>query len=64
MIPTDFNEAHDYAKKYISLLYDYGITDGYEDGTFKPRQNITREECATMIGRLIEAIQIGGITNG
>lgn len=64
MIPTDFNEAHDYAKKYISLLYEYGITDGYEDGTFKPRQNITREECAAMIGRLIEAIQIGGITNG
>ncbi|MBI4733332.1 MAG: S-layer homology domain-containing protein, partial [Rubrobacteridae bacterium] len=33
----------------VSALISRGIIDGYDDGTFKPSKNITREEIAKMI---------------
>lgn len=35
--------------KLISELVNYGIINGYDDGTFKPEESITRAEFAKMI---------------
>src|SRR4051794_17641306 len=34
----------------INYLLDQGVISGYPDRTFKPNNNVTREEAATMIG--------------
>ena len=40
------NKSH---SELISELVNYGIINGYDDGTFKPQENITRAEFAKMI---------------
>ena len=37
----------------IELCVDRGIIKGYEDNTFKPTQQITREEVAALFARYI-----------
>jgi 2',3'-cyclic-nucleotide 2'-phosphodiesterase/3'-nucleotidase/5'-nucleotidase len=37
---------------YVNSAYVNNITSGYDDGTFKPNQKITREDMATMIFRM------------
>ncbi len=44
---TDIDQS--YAKNEISKLYEMGVIDGYEDNTFKPTQEITRQEFAKLI---------------
>lgn len=38
---VEYGSAYYYATNY---LYDYGVVNGYEDGSFKPNQNINRAE--------------------
>lgn len=40
-----------YYTDYISALKQAGIMNGYEDGTFRPNQTITREEMVTLLMR-------------
>ena len=42
-----------YSQSDIELCINEGIIKGYEDGTFRPTQNITREESAVLMARLI-----------
>lgn len=49
---TDFAEVSTWAKPVVATLIEAGIIKGYEDGTFKPKQQITRAEAATMICRV------------
>ncbi|MCZ8515513.1 S-layer homology domain-containing protein [Paenibacillus filicis] len=42
----------------VAKAQEYGIIDGYEDGTFRPGQTITREEAMAIITR---AIKITGL---
>ncbi|TDA65684.1 MAG: S-layer homology domain-containing protein [Clostridia bacterium] len=35
----------------VLAAYEAGLVKGYEDGTFRPNANITREEMATMVAR-------------
>lgn len=44
---TDINDS--YAKTEINKLAEMGIVDGNGDGTFKPTQNITRDEFAKIL---------------
>ena len=44
---TDIGDS--YAKTEIQTLYNEGIIAGYPDNTFKPKNNITREEFAKML---------------
>jgi hypothetical protein len=48
---TDINGS--YAKTYIQALVDQGVISGYEDGTFRPFNRITREEFATLLVRTL-----------
>ena len=42
-----------WAENAILKLYEKGIVSGYEDGSFKPQKEVTREEFASMIARCI-----------
>ena len=41
------------ARKAVLALRDLGILTGYEDGTFRPNQPMTRLESAIMIYRVL-----------
>lgn len=46
--------AGHYAENHIDKLCAYGILSGYEDGTFKPNNSVTRAEFATMAANALE----------
>ncbi len=50
---NDFSDVADnyWASPAISTLTNAGILKGYKDGTFRPRDTITRAEMATIIAR-------------
>lgn len=50
---ADINEVP-WAKDAIKALSDKGYINGYDDGTFKPNNTITREEFAKMLIELLE----------
>ena len=43
-----------WAYEAISVLCTKNIIAGYEDGTFKPNNNITRAEAAALIYRIMQ----------
>lgn len=43
----------------VNYLVSQNVITGYEDGTFRPYENITRQEFATMIARLGEVLEAG-----
>ena len=49
---ADAEAISDYAKDPISAMYQLKILNGYEDGNFYPKKNITRAEGAVMIYNL------------
>ncbi|MDF2935856.1 MAG: glycoside hydrolase [Paenibacillaceae bacterium] len=51
---TDVAAASWYAASVSSAVYA-GITDGYEDGSFRPEERITREEMTVMLYRALQA---------
>ena len=46
--------AGHWAQDYINEAANAGIVNGYEDGTFRPQQYITRAEAVTMVNRTID----------
>lgn len=52
---NDFDTVSDYAVDGVKTLYQIGIINGYEDGTFKPMQGATRAEVAKMVASLINS---------
>ena len=40
----------------VNVLNQLGVIGGYEDGTFKPDQYITRAEAMTMINRVLNRV--------
>ena len=58
-VPEDwthrFSDTQDYwAADYVDYLYTSGVTTGYDDGTFRPNQNITRAQFAAMLYRYLK----------
>ncbi|WP_261303308.1 S-layer homology domain-containing protein [Paenibacillus andongensis] len=45
--------SHHWAKDAIEKLVEAGIIVGYEDGSFKPDNTITREEMVVMLSRIL-----------
>ncbi len=48
----DCNYASEY-NNYIAIAYDLGITNGTSSTTFSPYENITREQLAVMLSRVL-----------
>lgn len=46
--------ASHWTADYTDFLYNANITTGYEDGTFRPNQNITRAQFAVMLYRYLK----------
>ena len=53
MIFKDVPNEH-WAAKVIEEFANEGIVNGYEDGTFRPDEPITRAEAATILNRYKE----------
>lgn len=51
-------KSSDWFKDYVDAACSKGLISGYADGSFKPNQNITREEAMVI---LLRAIDIAGI---
>ena len=49
---SDAMSVSDWAVAYVSGLLEGGVITGYEDGTFRPKDNITRAEVVVMLDRL------------
>lgn len=51
---SKFNDIQGhYAEKHIDKLEQYGIVNGYEDGTFRPDRPVTRGQAAVMISNAL-----------
>ena len=54
-----------WAYQYISTAVSYGWIEGYEDGTFRPNQPITRAEAMTIINRMLNrGVDENGLMEG
>ena len=53
---TDADSIAEYAEKGVEVCVKAGIINGYQDGSFKPTNKITREEAATMLSRLLKLV--------
>ena len=42
-----------WASEAIRIAYEQGWIQGYDDGTFKPTQNISRVETVTIVNRML-----------
>ncbi|MFF2910862.1 S-layer homology domain-containing protein [Paenibacillus sp. NPDC057934] len=50
-----------WAREPINSAAEAGILKGYEDGTFRPKKNMTRAEAVTMINRLTSRGPLAGV---
>ena len=58
MVPSSFADKDaisGWAAQDIEKVYSLGIITGYEDGSFKPAQNVTRAETCVMVYNYMEA---------
>ena len=56
---TDFDTVSDYAKASVKYLSDYGVVNGFSDGSFMPKENCTRAQAAKIICTLMN---LGGVS--
>ncbi|MHC1724021.1 MAG: S-layer homology domain-containing protein [Aminipila sp.] len=57
--------SNHWAKSYINSAAKKGWINGYENGTFKPDQYITRAEAMTLINKVLERrVDAAGLMNG
>lgn len=56
-INTDYTfkdvDSNYWAHSYISTIASYNITTGYQDGTFRPKQTLTRSQFAAFVARAL-----------
>ncbi len=50
----------DTASRSVMVCYALGIVNGRGDGTFDPYASISRQEAATMLGRLADVLSVSG----
>ena len=54
---TDYNDIADYAKEAVGVLCGAGILNGIDDGSFAPRDSVTRAQSARAIYALLQVIE-------
>ena len=50
---SDIESLTDAQKEALGYMFSKGIINGYEDGTVRPQNSVTRAEFATMVSRLM-----------
>lgn len=55
---VDANDISEWARGYVAAAVDAGIITGYEDNTFKAKQDISRAELATMVIRALHEDEV------
>ncbi len=58
---VDESEISEWARGDVKDAAAYGLIQGYENGTYKPKANITRAEAATILKRVAEFSTLFGI---
>lgn len=53
---TDKDKMATYAVSSIEMLSEYGVVNGFNDGSFKPKNNLTRAEAAVLITNYLNFI--------
>ncbi len=53
---SDIDQAADYAQRSIMMLNEYDIINGFEDGTFRPQNALTRAEAAVLIHNFLNYV--------
>jgi RNase P/RNase MRP subunit p29 len=48
-----FSDVSGWATEYVTAVYENGLVNGYEDGTFRPANSITRAEIATILSNYL-----------
>ena len=48
----------------VQTAYEYGIINGYEDGSFRPQEQITREQAMLIISKAMQITGLPGIQAG
>ena len=56
-IYKDDADISDWAKNSVKDLARNGIITGYEDGTFRPKENITRAELTEIMSKVLKSIE-------
>lgn len=56
---TDTEQWPDWAKDAITRTMQAGVIRGYEDGTFRPNNPVTRAELAVVVTRLYDLLRAG-----
>lgn len=51
-ISSDFHDTSSWSRVYVNLLNSLDLISGYEDGSFKPSQEMTRAELAFVLAKL------------
>lgn len=54
---TDISGVSDYAVNSVKMLAEYGIINGFEDGSFRPAGSLTRAEAAVIINKYLEYVK-------
>ncbi|MFO7941175.1 MAG: S-layer homology domain-containing protein [Bacillota bacterium] len=55
----DFDDISEWARPYVETAVTSGLIAGYEDGSFRARENVTRAQIAVMLSRALELIPAG-----
>ncbi|GFN31344.1 NHL domain-containing protein [Paenibacillus xylaniclasticus] len=57
-------DASDWYDSAVRTAFSYGLIAGFEDGTFRPNDNITREQAMTIIAKAIAVSGLKGKLKG
>lgn len=57
MAYNDQHKISDWAKKSVARVTELGLMVGDENGNFNPEKNITRQEVAAVISRLVDIVK-------
>ena len=51
---ADSEKISDYARNSVLMLAEYGILNGFNDGSFKPQETLNRAQAAVVIYNMLE----------
>jgi hypothetical protein len=52
---VDFSRIADYARESVKIMNKYGIINGFDDSTFRPKDSCNRAQAAMVIYNIMQA---------